>query len=94
MLSEGEETRTCKNDASRTETRAVPRKESNANQKAKDGTEVGAGASAACADKAITGMTNNMDLPGSAFGMLTFKSTKQTKRRLRSNGASRAARPR
>jgi uncharacterized protein YjdB len=44
-----------------------------------DGTAVGPGASAAAADAAITGMTADTDLPGSAFSKLTLRSPKQTK---------------
>jgi hypothetical protein len=44
-----------------------------------DGTPVGYGASLAAADKAITSMTNDNDLPGMAFSKLTLRSPKQGK---------------
>lgn len=44
-----------------------------------DGTAVGKGASAAAADKAITNMADDKDLPGMEFSKLTLKSPKQTK---------------
>ena len=52
---------------------------SDPNQMGKDGTAVGEGASAAAADKAITGMAKDKDPKGSAFAKLTLKSSKQTK---------------
>ena len=47
------------------------------NQKGEDGTAVGPGASAACADKAITSMKSDNDPAGSKFAPLKLKSTKQ-----------------
>ena len=49
------------------------------NQKGKDGTAVGEGASAAAADKAITNMKSDKDLKGFVFAKLTLRSPKQTK---------------
>ena len=48
-------------------------------QEGTDGTAVGSGASAACADKAITSMTNDNDPAGSVYSKLQLKSSKQTK---------------
>ena len=47
-------------------------------QKGSDGTPLGKGASIKAAEKAITGMTNDADPAGTAFSVLTFRSTKQT----------------
>ena len=49
------------------------------NIKGKDGTALGAGASAELAEKAITAMKNDKDPKGSSFGKLQLKSTVQTK---------------
>ena len=49
------------------------------NQKGKDGTAVGPGASEAAADKAITGMTTDGDPKGSKYAPLKLQSTKQAK---------------
>ncbi len=49
------------------------------NQKGKDGTDVGPGASEASADRAITHLPNDNDPAGSVYGKLQAKSTKQTK---------------
>ena len=57
----------------------APAPGSDPNQKGTDGTAVGPGASAASADKAITGMTSDKDPAGSVFSKLTVRSTKQTK---------------
>jgi rubrerythrin len=76
----GVETRVCKNDKSHKETRTIPVKGSDPDQKADDGTSVGPGASAACADKAITGMENDDSPAGSVYSILQFRSTKQTKK--------------
>ena len=57
----------------------TPAPGSDPNQKGKDGTAVGPGASAACADKAITSMKSDNDPAGSKFSALKLKSTKQGK---------------
>ncbi len=83
---EGVETRTCSL-CDEQETRAIPKIKpeptpapgSDPNQKGADGTAVGPGASAACADKAITSMKSDNDPAGSKFAPLKLKSTKQGK---------------
>ena len=55
----------------------APTPGSDPNQKGVDGTAVGPGASAACADKAITSMKSDNDPAGSKFAPLKLKSTKQ-----------------
>ena len=57
----------------------TPAPGSDPNQKGIDGTAVGPGASAASANKAITGMTNDKDLKGSVYNKLKLRSIKQTK---------------
>ena len=49
------------------------------NQKGTDGTAVGPGASAACAEKAITGMKTDADPKGSVYGKVRLRSSKQGK---------------
>ena len=56
----------------------IPALGTDPNQKGTDGTQVGPGASAACADKAITGMTSDSDPKGSVYNKLKLRSTKQT----------------
>ena len=51
---------------------------SDPNQKGIDGTAVGLGASAASADKAITGMPSDRDPKGSVYNKLKLRSTRQT----------------
>jgi len=75
----GIETRVCSNDASHKQTRVIPKKGSDPTQKAKDGTKVGPGASAACADQAITGMKSDKDPAGTVYSKLKLRSTVQTK---------------
>ena len=61
------------------ETQTVP-KPTPADQKGKDGTAVGPGASAAAAQNAITSMKSDTDPKGSVFNKLKLSSTKQTKK--------------
>ena len=56
----------------------APEPGSDPNQKGKDGTAVGEGASAAAAEIAITSMKSDTDLKGAVFSKLMLKSTKQT----------------
>lgn len=55
------------------------------NQKGKDGTAVGPGASAAASDKAITNMKTDGDPKGSVFAKLRLRSVKQSKSSIRLN---------
>ena len=55
------------------------------NQKGRDGTAVGPGASAASADRAITNMTVDSDPAGTVFGKLALRSPKQTKNSIKLN---------
>ena len=50
-----------------------------------DGTAVGPGASAAAADRAITGMTSDSDPSGSVYSRLRLYSKKQTKKSIKLN---------
>jgi len=50
------------------------------NQRSKDGTAIGEGASAAVAEKAIMTMNNDNDLPGAVYSKLRLRSPKQTKK--------------
>ena len=61
------------------ETQTVP-KPTPADQKGKDGTAVGPGASAAAAQNAITSIKSDTDPKGSVFNKLKLSSTKQTKK--------------
>ena len=61
----------------------APAPGSDPNQKGADGTAVGPGASAACADKAITSMKSDNDPAGSKFAPLKLKSTKQGKKNIK-----------
>ena len=61
------------------ETQTVP-KPTPADQKGKDGTAVGPGASAAAAQNAITSMKSDTDPKDSVFNKLKLSSTKQTKK--------------
>ena len=54
-----------------------PEPGSDPNQKGKDGTAVGPGASAACAEKAITSCSSDEGPAGTKFATLALKSTKQ-----------------
>lgn len=54
-------------------------------QMGKDGTATGAGAHIAAAEKAITTMKSDKDLPGTVFRKLMLKSTKQTKTTIKLN---------
>ena len=79
----GEKQRVCNTDPSHIEKEAIPAKGyapgTNPNQKGSDGTAVGSGASAASADKAITGMTSDKDPKGSVYNKVKLRSTKQGK---------------
>jgi len=75
---EGEKQRVCRNDPEHVETEAIPAKGSDPDQTGTDGTAVGSGASAASADKAVTGMTSDKDPKGAVYNKLRFRSTKQT----------------
>ena len=79
---EGEETRTCRNDASHTETRPIDKiviqPGSDPTQMGSDGTAFGEGASAAAAEKAITGRKSDSDPSGTIYNKLQFRSSSQT----------------
>lgn len=71
---EGVKTFTCTR-CGATRTESLPARN---NQVAADGTKVGPGASEEVANKAITGMKNDSDPAGSAFGLLKVRSAKQS----------------
>ncbi len=77
---EGVKTYTC-TVCGKTRTESIPKLPPavNPDQKGSDGTEVGPGASAATAEKAITGMKTDKDPKGAVFARLQFNSPKQTK---------------
>ena len=94
---EGEETRTCAR-CDEAETRAIPKVEpkptpaptpadasKDPGKMGEDGTPIGPGASAAAAEKALTNMANDNDLPGSAYSKLKLRSPKQTNTSIRLN---------
>ncbi len=61
------------------------KKDDKTGKKGEDGTALGKGASAATADKAITGMKSDADPAGSSFAPLKLKSTKQAKNSIKLN---------
>ena len=79
----GEKQRVCRRDPSHIEKQTIPAKGhasgTDPNQEGTDGTKVGPGASAACAEAAILGMENDNDPAGSVYNKLKLKSTKQAK---------------
>ena len=74
---EGEILYTCKV-CGEEKTEAIDKLIDPADIKGTDGTAVGPGASAVAANKAITGMTSDIDPAGAVFSMLTLRSKKQT----------------